>query len=68
MEPLAWSDPWPLMVGDTAAHSSVVDPAKHPGRRRRRRELIVTRDELEAALGDRPLAGMWAAEALRVAA
>jgi len=28
----------------------------------------VPRDRLEAALGDRPLAGMWAAEALRVAA
>ena len=32
------------------------------------RELIVPRGELEAALGDRPLAGTWAAEALRVGA
>ena len=67
-EPLAWSDPWPLLVGDTAAYSAEVDPAKHPGRERPWRELIVARDQLEAALGDRPLAGMWAAEALRVAA
>jgi tRNA-modifying protein YgfZ len=46
----------------------VVDPAKHPGRQRPWRELIVPRDQMEEALGDRPLAGMWAAEALRVAA
>ncbi len=67
-EPLAWSDPWPLMVGDTAAYSALVDPAKHPGSERPWRELIVPRDQLEQAIGDRPLAGMWAAEALRVAA
>jgi tRNA-modifying protein YgfZ len=68
VEPLAWSDPWPLMVGDTASYCAVVDPAKHPGRQRPWRELIVPRDQMEEALGDRPLAGMWAAEALRVAA
>jgi folate-binding protein YgfZ len=67
-EPLAWSDPWPLMVGDTAAYSAVVDPEQHPGSERPWRELIVPRDQLEAAIGDRPMAGMWAAEALRVAA
>jgi hypothetical protein len=32
------------------------------------RELIVPRADLVAAVGDRPLAGIWAAEALRVAA
>ena len=68
VEPLAWSDPWPLLVGDTAAYSAVVDPAEHPGSERPWRELIVARGQLEAAMGDRPLAGMWAAEALRVAA
>jgi folate-binding protein YgfZ len=67
-EPLAWCDPWPNLVGDTAAYSVVNDPADHPGSERPWRELIVPRDQLEAALGDRPLAGMWAAEALRVAA
>jgi folate-binding protein YgfZ len=67
-EPLAWSDPWPLVVGDTAVYSAEVDPAEHPGSERPWRELIVPRDRLESALGDRPLAGMWAAEALRVAA
>jgi tRNA-modifying protein YgfZ len=67
-EPLAWSDPWPLLVGDTAAYSAVSDPAAHPGSERAWRELIVERGRLDAVLGDRPLAGMWAAEALRVAA
>ena len=67
-EPPAWTDPWPLIVGDTAAYSAVADPARHPGRERPWRELIVPRVELQTALGDRPLAGMWAAEALRVAA
>ncbi|MDQ1482186.1 MAG: tRNA-modifying protein YgfZ [Actinomycetota bacterium] len=67
-EPLAWSDPWPHLVGDTAAYSALTEPARHPGEDRPWRELIVARDQLEAVLGDRPLAGMWAAEALRVAA
>jgi folate-binding protein YgfZ len=56
------------MVGETAAYSAVVDPAEHPGSERPWRELIVPRDDLESSIGDRPLAGMWAAEALRVAA
>jgi len=67
-EPMAWSDPWPLMVGDTAAYSAALEPAKHPGTERSWRELIVPREHLEAAVGDRPMAGMWAAEALRIAA
>ena len=64
-EPLAWLDPWPELVGDTAAYGPVVG---HPGSARRWRELIVPRADLVAAVGDRPLAGIWAAEALRVAA
>ncbi len=64
-EPLAWVDPWPALVGDTAAYGPVEG---HPGQGRAWRELLVTRDRLEAAVGDRPLAGLWAAEALRVAA
>ena len=67
-EPLAWSDQWPFLVGDTAAYNAVVDPEQHPGSERPWRELIVPRDQLEAVVGDRPMAGMWAAEALRVAA
>lgn len=67
-EPMAWSDPWPLVVGDTAVYSAAVEPVRHPGSERHWRELIVPRDQLDATIGDRPLAGMWAAEALRIAA
>ena len=64
-EPLAWVDPWPALVGDTAAYGPETG---HPGEARRWRELIVAREGLVSAVGDRPLAGTWAAEALRVAA
>lgn len=64
-EPLAWVDPWPGLVGDTAAYGPVEG---HPGEGRAWRELLVPRERLEDAVGDRPLAGTWAAEALRVAA
>jgi folate-binding protein YgfZ len=39
---------------------------EHPGGDRAWRELIVARGELAATVGDRPLAGTWAAEALRI--
>ena len=65
-EPLAWVDPWPREVGDTFAYGPPED--EHPARGRAWRELVVPRDELGQAVGDRPLAGTWAAEALRVAA
>jgi hypothetical protein len=64
-EPLAWRDPWPDLVGETAAYGPV---SGHPGTNRHWREVIVPRADLVAAVGDRPLAGVWAAEALRVAA
>ncbi len=64
-EPLAWVDPWPGLVGDTVAYGPVDG---HPAAGRAWRELVVPRAELETAAGDRPLAGTWAAEALRVAA
>ena len=64
-EALAWVDPWPGLVGDTAPYGPVEG---HPAQGRAWRELVVPRDGLEVALGDRPLAGTWAAEALRVAA
>ena len=64
-EPLAWVDPWPGLVGDTVAYGPVEG---HPAIGRAWRELLVPRGELAAALGDRPLAGTWAAEALRIAA
>jgi folate-binding protein YgfZ len=64
-EPLGWVDPWPALVGDTTAYGRIED---HPGTTRSWRELLVPRDRLAAAVGDRPLVGTWAAEALRVAA
>lgn len=64
-EPVAWRDPWPDLVGDTAAYGPIEG---HPGAGRTWREVLVPRAELSAAVGDRPLAGTWASEALRVAA
>lgn len=64
-EALAWRDPWPDLVGDTTAYGPVDD---HPGAERAWREVIVPRADLLAAVADRPLAGLWAAEALRIAA
>jgi len=63
-EPLAWRDPWPDLVGDTAAYG----PVEHPAQGRRWREVILPRAALADAVGDRDLAGTWAAEALRIAA
>lgn len=65
-EPPTWLDPWPRVVGDTATYGP--PPEEHPGRERRWREVIVPVEEVTAAVGDRELAGIWAAEALRVAA
>lgn len=66
-EPLAWVDPWPDLGPDTAAYGPVEGhPASGAGWRWR--EVLVPRAELEAHVGDRPLAGLWAYEALRVAA
>ncbi len=64
-EPLAWLDPWPGLVGDTAAYGPVEG---HPAQGRAWREVIVPRADLVTAVGDRPLAGTWAAEALRIVA
>jgi folate-binding protein YgfZ len=64
-EPVAWVDPWPGLVGDTAAYGPVEG---HPAHGRRWREVLVPRDSLVDAVGDRDLAGTWASEALRVAA
>ena len=65
-EPVAWVDPWPGTPGMSFAYGP--EGQEHPAHGRAWRELIVPRAELEAAVGDRPLAGTWAAEALRVAA
>ncbi len=66
-EPLAWRDPWPRTAPGSAAYTAVPE-AEHPGAGRAWREVLVPRAHLTAHVGDRPLAGTWAAEALRVAA
>lgn len=64
-EHLAWVDHWPGPVGDTACYGPQED---HPGSTRPWREVLVPRGQLTAYVGERPLSGTWAAEALRVAA
>ena len=64
-ERLAWRDPWPDLVGDTAAYGPVEG---HPALGRAWREVLVERQALADAVADRDLAGTWACEALRVAA
>ncbi|RZI94806.1 MAG: folate-binding protein [Microbacterium sp.] len=65
-----WRDPWPD-VADGGWGYSPVDP--HPGGERDWAEAIVPRAELDriaeaAARGEQPIAGVLAAEALRIAA
>jgi len=64
-EHLAWVDHWPGPIGDTALYGPAEE---HPGADRPWREVLVPRSELTAYVGERPLSGTWAAEALRVAA
>ncbi len=66
-EPATWVDPWPAVAAGSVSYAVVPD-TEHPGRSRAWREVVVPREQLDAAVGDRPLAGTWAAEALRVEA
>lgn len=68
--PLVWTDPWPDVSPGGHAYAAV-DP--HPGAERDWAEAIVTRDEEQriadaASRGELALAGLVAADALRVAA
>jgi tRNA-modifying protein YgfZ len=65
--PPVWVDPWPAL-GPTTASYAAVDEAAHPGRERSFAEVLVPRDRLAELVAGLPLAGTWAAEALRVAA
>ena len=60
-----WTDPWPGLVGDTTAYGPVEG---HPAADWHWCEWLVPRADLVSIVGDRALAGVWAAEALRVAA
>ena len=62
-----WQDPWPHVAAGGYAYSVVGEDA-HPGAERPWFEYLVPAAELEATVADRPLAGVSAAEALRVAA
>ncbi|MEO6529625.1 MAG: glycine cleavage T C-terminal barrel domain-containing protein [Specibacter sp.] len=64
---LAWVDPWPHVAVGGYSYATVAED-QHPGLERPWREYLVPAAELEAAVGQRPLAGVWAAEALRLAA
>lgn len=66
-EPVTWRDPWPTLAAGSTSYSAVAED-EHPASGRCWREVLVPRADLVAAVGDRPLAGTWAAEALRVAA
>jgi folate-binding protein YgfZ len=68
--PLVWRDPWPHVAVGGHAYATV---QPHPAEARDWAEAIVTRAEEEriadaAAAGDLTLAGLTAAEALRIAA
>jgi len=65
-EDLAWVDSWPHSGATTAVYG--VASQLHVGRDWAWREVIVPRAALAGRVGDRPLVGTWAAEAMRVAA
>lgn len=65
--PPVWVDPWPRL-GVSSASYAAVEEAEHPGTGRVWREVLVPRTVLVDYVAGRTLAGMWAAEALRVAA
>ncbi|BCW19992.1 folate-binding protein [Arthrobacter sp. NtRootA9] len=64
---LAWQDPWPHVGAGGYSYATVAEE-NHPGLERPWYEYLVPAAELEQSVGDRPLAGTMAAEALRVAA
>ena len=64
---LAWQDPWPH-VGAGGYSYATVPELNHPGLERPWFEYLVPAAGLEESVGGRPLAGVLAAEALRVAA
>jgi len=65
-EAIAWVDPWPRTGEVSAAYGST--DLEHVGRGWAYREVVVPRGDLLAVLAERPRAGTWALEALRVAA
>jgi len=66
LDGVAWKDPWPEVAPGGWTYA-VLD-APHPGEERTWWEHLVPRADLARATADLPLAGAWAAEALRIAA
>lgn len=64
---LVWQDPWPNVAPGGFAYSAV-EESRHPGLERPWFEYLIPAAELEQAVEGRPLAGVLASEALRVAA
>ncbi|MFC8303036.1 YgfZ/GcvT domain-containing protein [Specibacter sp. NPDC057265] len=64
---LVWVDPWPKVGAGGYSYTAIAEES-HPGFERPWREYLIPATELVDAIGTRPLAGVWAAEALRVAA
>ena len=64
---LVWVDPWPHVAVGGYSYAAVPE-AEHPGLERPWREYLIPASALEDAVGNLPLAGVWAAEALRLAA
>lgn len=64
---VSWTDPWPH-VGVGGFSYAAIPEAEHPGLERPWHEYLVPAADLLTTVGDRPLAGSWAAEALRIAA
>jgi len=69
---MVWTDPWPQVGAGGYAYAPVAEDA-HPGSERPWYEYLVPAAELESAVaaletGGTSLAGVWAAEALRIAA
>ena len=63
---VVWRDPWPGVVPGGWGYAAPEGP--HPGEERTWAEHLVPREQLEELTHDLPLAGAWAAEALRIAA
>jgi len=66
VEGVAWRDPWPQVAPGGWSYALLDGP--HPGEERTWYERLVPRADLARITEDLPLAGSWAAEALRIAA
>lgn len=64
---LSWTDLWPNVAVGGYSYAAIPDE-EHPGLERPWHEYLIPAADLVATVGDKPVAGSWAAEALRIAA